>query len=64
MDKLKLPVFVSAWFLFIFGIFCLIDGLVALLIGKPCWIVRLILGPIGMVLGSFLTFIKAKMERS
>lgn len=40
---------ISAWILFLFGCFCLVDGTLALVTISPCWIVRL-----GMALTAFL----------
>jgi len=62
MAKLKILTTVAAWILFIFGFFCLVDGLVALLSGLPCWIARLTIGPVALVCGGIVTFLRAKIK--
>lgn len=62
MAGVKSLVDVSVWVLFLFGAFCLIDGLVAFLTGAPCWIVRLIFGPVSLLFGSLLVFLQSKIE--
>lgn len=57
----RIVVIIEAWVLFLFGLFCLIDGLVALLLGKPCWIVRLGFGPLAITLSGVLSFIRSRM---
>ena len=52
---------ISVWILFVFGLFCMVDGLIALILGKPCWIVRLVFGPVALVFSSLLSFIQGRI---
>lgn len=61
MVKLGVLTTISAWVLFIFGFFCLVDGLVALISGLPCWLARLIIGPVALTSGSLLTFLRKRL---
>jgi hypothetical protein len=51
----------AACVLFLFGVFCFVDGLIALLRDGPCWIVRMGFGPLSITLTGVLGFLGSRV---
>ncbi|GEM_PF-5934848 len=56
----KIVIKLAAWILLIFGLFCLFDGIAALLSGNPCWIIRIGFGPLSITAGGILVYLLSK----
>ena len=57
----KIVIATGAWVLFSFGLFCLLDGLIALFLNNPCWIVRIGFGPLAITLSGVLVFLRSRI---